>query len=374
MLFHAVLRHADAERVHRLSFGALRGLSAVPGAAPLMRRVCGARGPDMRVSALGREFAGPLGLAAGFDKNAKGAEGLTALGFGHVEIGTVTAHPQPGNPAPRLFRLVADRAIVNRMGFNNEGSAVVAGRLRMQRARRVQRGRAPLVIGANIGKTKATPESGAVEDYVASARRLADVADYIAVNVSSPNTPGLRDLQAVGHLRPLLGAVRAALDDAGRPELPLLVKIAPDLADSDIDAVADLALELGLDGIIATNTTISRDALRSTPEEIEAAGAGGLSGAPLKHRSVAVLRRLRARAGDRLVLVAVGGVETPLDAWERIRAGATLVQGYTGLIYGGPLWPRAMNRGLARLARAAGYTSIAAAVGTDLEHAAPLTG
>ncbi|RCV50228.1 quinone-dependent dihydroorotate dehydrogenase [Marinitenerispora sediminis] len=364
MLFHAVLRHTDAERIHGLSAAALRGAAALPGVPAAMARLLGAREPELRVRALGREFAGPLGMAAGFDKDARLVDGLAALGFGHVEIGTVTAEAQPGNPRPRLFRLTADRAIVNRMGFNNEGSAAVAERLRA-RARRRRPG-PRVVVGANIGKTKAVREERAVEDYVTSARRFADVADYVAVNVSSPNTPGLRDLQAVGHLRPLLSAVRAALDEAGRPELPLLVKIAPDLADSDVDAVADLALELGLHGIIATNTTIAREGLATPADEVAAAGAGGLSGAPLKDRSLEVLTRLRARVGDRLVLVAVGGVETPEDAWARIRAGATLVQGYTGLVYNGPLWPRRMHRGLARLVRAAGYRSVTDAVGSDL--------
>ncbi|MFC3995716.1 quinone-dependent dihydroorotate dehydrogenase [Nocardiopsis sediminis] len=368
LLFHAVLRHTDAESIHRLSFGALRRLGAVPGASGAVARVLGPRDPVLSVTAFGREFPGPLGLAAGFDKNAEGPDPLSALGFGFIEIGTVTAHPQPGNPRPRLFRLPADRAIVNRMGFNNDGSIAVAERLHRRRARwdaRAGVGRPRPLVGVNIGKTKAVPEDGAVADYAASARRLAEFADYMVVNVSSPNTPGLRDLQAVERLRPLLSAVRAALDDAGHEGVALLVKIAPDLADPDIDAVADLALDLGLDGIIATNTTISRDGLASGAAEVENAGTGGLSGAPLKERALGVLRRLRARVGDRLVLVAVGGIETPEDAWDRIRAGATLVQGYTGLIYGGPLWPRRINAGLARLVRAAGYRSIADAVGTD---------
>ncbi|MEY9213181.1 quinone-dependent dihydroorotate dehydrogenase [Thermobifida halotolerans] len=364
-LFHALLRRVDAERAHRVSLAGLRALTAVPGTSRLMGRLLGPREPELRVRALGLDFPGPLGLAAGFDKNARGVTGLTALGFGHVEIGTVTAQPQPGNPRPRLFRLVDDRAVVNRMGFNNEGSEAVARRLRAQRAGRA---RNP-VIGVNIGKTKVVPESEAVADYVTSARRFADVADYLVVNVSSPNTPGLRDLQAAQRLRPLLGAVRRALDEAGRPDLPLLVKIAPDLADEDVDAVADLAVELGLHGIIATNTTISREGLATDPDEVAAAGAGGLSGAPLKARSLEVLRRLRARVGDRLVLVAVGGIETPEDAWARIRAGASLVQGYTGLVYGGPLWPRRVHRGLVALARSEGYASVADAVGADVDPA-----
>jgi dihydroorotate dehydrogenase len=210
----------------------------------------------------------------------------------------------------------------------------------------------------NIGKTRAVPDADAAADYAASARAVAAVADYVVVNVSSPNTPGLRDLQAVDRLRPVLVAVRAALDAVvpGRPQgrVPLLVKIAPDLADADVDAVADLALELGLDGIIATNTTVSRDGLASPADEVAAAGAGGLSGPPLRARSLAVLRRLHERAGDRLVLIAAGGIETPDDAWERLRAGATLVQAYTAFVYGGPLWPRQMHAGLAARLRAAG--------------------
>jgi dihydroorotate dehydrogenase len=214
------------------------------------------------------------------------------------------------------------------------------------------------VVGVNIGKTKAVPDAEAAADYAASARAVAAVADYVVVNVSSPNTPGLRDLQAADRLRPVLAAVRSALDAAvagpGGRRVPLLVKIAPDLADADVDAVADLALELGLDGIIAANTTIARDGLASPAAQVAAAGAGGLSGPPLRDRSLAVLRRLRARAGDRLVLIAVGGIETADDAWERLQAGATLVQGYTGFIYGGPLWPRRVQAGLAERMRSVG--------------------
>jgi dihydroorotate dehydrogenase len=244
------------------------------------------------------------------------------------------------------------------MGFNNAGSAAVAARLR-------DRGRSGgVVVGVNVGKTKVVPNDETIADYVASATSLATVAEYMVVNVSSPNTPGLRNLQAVEYLRPLLVGVREALDEAGSRRVPLLVKIAPDLADEDIDVLADLALELGLDGIIATNTTTSRDGLATDAAQVEAIGAGGVSGAPLKDRSLAVLRRLRGRVGDRLVLVAVGGIETDDDAWTRIRAGATLVQAYTGFIYGGPLWPRRIHRGLARRARQEGYTSISEATGS----------
>ena len=362
LLFSFVFRHVPAEAAHHLGFGLIRLVVAVPKLATLLRWWLVARDPILRVRALGLDLPGPLGLAAGFDKDALGPDALGALGFAFVEIGTVTAQPQPGNPRPRLFRLPADRALVNRMGFNNAGAAAAADRLRNRRVR--------VPVGVNIGKTKATAEQDAVADYVASAQLLADVAGYLVVNVSSPNTPGLRNLQAVEHLRPLLVAVREALRQAtnGR-RVPLLVKIAPDLADPDIDAVADLAVELGLDGIIATNTTTCRDGLRTSPEQVAAVGAGGVSGAPLKDRSVAVLRRLRARVGDRLVLVSVGGIESAEDAWLRIQAGATLVQAYTGFVYGGPLWPRRIHRGLARLARQAGYPSITQATGTSITKA-----
>jgi dihydroorotate dehydrogenase len=349
LLFRVVLRRVPAETAHRAGFWLIGVLAGAPGVAGLLRRWLGPRDPVLRVRALGLEFPGPLGLAAGFDKDARATRGLGALGFGFVEVGTVTARAQPGNPRPRLFRLPADRALVNRMGFNNEGAAAAAARLRRHR----RPGSGP-VVGVNIGKTRAVPEAEAAADYAASARAVADVADYVVVNVSSPNTPGLRDLQAADRLRPVLVAVRAALDatvTSGR-HVPLLVKIAPDLTDQDVDAVADLAVELGLDGIIATNTTTSRDGLASSPSEVAAAGAGGLSGPPLRGPALAVLRRLRERAGDRLVLIAAGGIETPDDARERMAAGATLVQAYTGFIYGGPLWPRRMHAGLARRARA----------------------
>jgi dihydroorotate dehydrogenase len=354
LLYRMVLRRVPAEAAHLAAFGLIRGVARVPGAAWLLGRWLGPRDPVLRVRALGLSFPGPVGLAAGFDKDARGTRGLAALGFGFVEVGTVTARAQPGNPRPRMFRLTADRALVNRMGFNNAGAAAAAAALGRSGGRSPGRPGGP-VVGVNIGKTRAVPDADAAADYAASARAVAAVADYVVVNVSSPNTPGLRDLQAEDRLRPVLVAVRAALDAAspGR-RVPLLVKIAPDLADADVDAVADLALELGLDGIIATNTTVSRDGLASPADEVAAAGAGGLSGPPLRARSLEVLRRLHARAGDRLVLIAAGGIETPDDAWERLRAGATLVQAYTAFVYGGPLWPRQMHAGLAARLRAAG--------------------
>jgi dihydroorotate dehydrogenase len=294
-------------------------------------------GPSRPVQAMGHTFPGPLGLAAGFDKNAEGIDALAALGFGFIEVGTITAQPQPGNPRPRLLRLVRDRAIVNRMGFNNDGAEVVAERL----ARR--RKRTGVVVGVNIGKTKVAPAEQAIDDYRESTRLLAPYADYLVVNVSSPNTPGLRDLQAVEHLRPLLVAVREQADAATERRVPLLVKIAPDLCDDDVLAVADLAVELGLDGIIATNTTISREGLSSSPSEVAAAGAGGLSGPPLRARSLEMLQMLRDRVGPGLTLISVGGVSNAADVESRLRSGANLVQAYTGLIYGGPLWPSRLN-------------------------------
>ncbi|GAB3662911.1 quinone-dependent dihydroorotate dehydrogenase [Actinocorallia lasiicapitis] len=330
LLFSLVLKRTDAERVHHLTIRALRAVQAVPGLTALMRWLLGPKGAP--VHALGLVFPGPLGLAAGFDKDAVAYEALAAFGFGHVEIGTVTGEAQPGNPRKRLFRLIPDRAVINRMGFNNGGAAAAAPRLRKPRS---------VIVGVNIGKTKVVPEAEAAADYVKSTELLSPLADYLVVNVSSPNTPGLRDLQAVEHLRPLLRAVQDA-----KGATPLLVKIAPDLADDDVDAVADLALELGLDGIIATNTTISRDGLTGDPEIVKE--TGGLSGAPLKARSLEVLKRLKARTGDRLVLVSVGGIESAADVRERLAAGATLCQGYTGMIYGGPLWAYRINRELAR--------------------------
>src|SRR5690606_35294402 len=257
---------------------------------------------------------------------------------GHVEVGTLTKYAQPGNPRPRVFRLVDDRALINRMGFNNDGSDAALPRIERARLKR----RRP-VIGVNIGKSRVTEVEDAVEDYVWSAERLAPISDYLAVNVSSPNTPGLRGLQELELLEPLLAAVKRASG-----ETPLPVKIAPDMADDQIDGIVQLAVRLELDGIIATNTTITREGLTESPFEIERIGAGGLSGAPLKNRALDVLKRIRSTAPDDLCVIAVGGVSTAEDVLERLAAGATLVQGYTAFIYEGPLWVRSINRGLRR--------------------------
>jgi dihydroorotate dehydrogenase len=348
-----VLARFDAERMHHLGFALLRAFLCLGFVRRVVRGWTSPPDPVLAVRAFGRELDAPLGLAAGFDKDAIGFEQLHALGFGFIEIGTLTGEAQPGNPKPRMFRVVSQRALINRLGFNNGGSAGAVARLSRPRS-------APL--GINIGKTKSVPEAAAIADYVASAERLGAYADYMVVNVSSPNTPGLRNLQAVELLRPLLTAVRATLERVvPTRRVPLLVKIAPDLADDDIDRVADLALELGLDGIIATNTTIERTSLSQA--EIERVGAGGLSGAPLKARSLAVLRRLHGRVGSRMLLIGVGGIESAEDVLERILAGATLVQAYTGFIYGGALWPARVRRELARLLRARGFSSVREAVG-----------
>ena len=335
--FNAAFKSMDPEMAHELAFKAIaRGRFAA--------RVI-SRGTSNPRTVMGIEFPNAFGLAAGFDKNAKAVPGLLALGFGHVEIGTVTAQPQPGNPKPRLFRLLDDNAVINRMGFNNEGAVVVARRLAALRKTKAGRN---AVIGVNIGKTKIVEPKDAIGDYVTSAALLAPHASYLVVNVSSPNTPGLRTLQAVEELRPLLAAVRGAADESTTTRVPLLVKIAPDLADADVDDIADLAVELGLDGIIATNTTIERPAsLKTSRDIIDAAGAGGLSGPILKQRSYDVLTRLRARVGDQLALISVGGVTTAQDARDRLDAGADLVQGYTAFIYEGPFWPGRISRALA---------------------------
>ncbi|KQT89122.1 dihydroorotate dehydrogenase (quinone) [Marmoricola sp. Leaf446] len=345
-LFDRVLVRTDAERAHELAFTAIRRARPVTHALQAGAERLG-RSAGGEVEAMGLVFPAVLGLAAGFDKNAVGIDALASLGFGSVEIGTVTAQPQPGNPRPRLARLPADRAIVNRMGFNNDGAVAVARRLAERRLDRTGR-RSGVPLGVNIGKTKVVPEDEAVADYETSAGLLTPYADYLVVNVSSPNTPGLRHLQAVERLEPLLRAVRRRADDVSSVHVPLLVKIAPDLADDDVLAVADLARAVGLDGVVATNTTIARDGLVSPDGAVEAAGGGGLSGPPLRARAQEVTRLLRHRLGPEPTIIGVGGIATVDDALARLDAGADLLQGYTGFVYEGPGWARRINRGVAR--------------------------
>jgi dihydroorotate dehydrogenase len=333
-----VLKRLDPEFAHELGMALIRIMGAPPLYSLLRRR--SRANPVLKVTTLGRTWESPVGLAAGFDKNARGIRGFHALGFGHVEVGTVTALAQPGNPKPRLFRLVDDRALINRMGFNNDGAEVVAARL--ERLRR--RHRDLPVIGVNIGKSRVTPVEEAVEDYVRSTRLLAPVADYLVVNVSSPNTPGLRSLQDDSALRPLLTAV---LEHAG--ETPVLVKIAPDLVDSDVVGICALVTSLGVAGIVATNTTVSRQGLTMDPGAVQAMGEGGLSGAPLAERSLQVLRLIRQSVPREVCVVSVGGVFTGADVHERLDAGATLVQSYTGFVYRGPWFAAHLSKELAGL-------------------------
>lgn len=342
-----LLRRLEPECAHEVTLWALsRGLAGRARWTP---------DPILRVSRFGLEFPHPLGLAAGFDKDARAASRLLALGLGFVEIGTVTPRPQAGNPRPRIFRLAADGALINRLGFNNEGLKVAAARL----ARRGTGG----VVGANIGRNKDSTD--AVADYVAGFRALAPHADYVTINISSPNTPGLRDLQAVTSLRPLLEALvaeRATMAGAPAGRRPLLLKLAPDLADGDAVAAAGLALETGLDGLIVSNTTITRPPGLSSPHAGE---TGGLSGLPLMQRSTQLLGVIHRETGDALPLVGVGGIASAADAYAKILAGACLLQLYTALVYRGPGLVREITEGLAALLRRDGFDCIEQARGQD---------
>lgn len=330
LLFDRVLTKTDPEQIHHVIAPLLSAAGRVPVVSKAVRS---ARSSGSPVNVMGIDFPGRLGVAGGFDKNATMIAGLATIGFGFVEIGTVTAHAQPGNDKPRLWRHIELRAIRNRMGFNNEGATKVAGRLR--RLRRTADGR-DLVIGVNIGKTKVTPAEDAAADYAASARQLGPYADFVVINVSSPNTPGLRDLQTTEALGPIVDAVRMALDDVTDRHVPLLVKIAPDLADEDVDGVAALVKDKGLDGVVAVNTTIGHDF-----------GPGGLSGPPVLERGIEVVGRLRRALGEGPAIIGVGGITTVDDARAYLAAGADLLEGYTAFIYEGPGWAYRINRALA---------------------------
>ena len=342
LLYKTVLTRTDPELIHDVCVEAIEVVSRVPLLRDVVRQMWGRR-PVFPVPSANqggpfvRPVPGLLGLAAGMDKEGRAVEGMDMLGFGFIEVGTFTARAQPGNNRPRMWRYPRTRAIRNRMGFNNSGADEAARRLR--RLRSSVRGRS-IVVGANIGKTKATALAGAVADYRYSAGAVARWADYLVVNVSSPNTPGLRSLQSVSALRPILEAVREAGDAAARRHVPLLVKIAPDLADEDIDAVADLVTDMDLDGVVATNTTIDHDL-----------GEGGLSGAPLLPRSLEVVRRLRSRLGEGPTIIGVGGISSIMDAELMLDAGADLLQAYTAFVYNGPAWPGRINRALATTRR-----------------------
>jgi dihydroorotate dehydrogenase len=349
--FRLALQRLDAERAHLLAKRSLRILRATGAGRAAVRALAGAPDPCLETHALGLVFPTPVGVAAGLDKDATFFDDLAALGFGFVEVGTVTAVPQEGNDRPRIARFPAQRALLNKMGFPNPGAEAVATRLAHRPG--------PTLIGVNVGKSRVASIDQAGDDYRASVRLLAPVADYLVLNVSSPNTPGLREMQAVDRLRGLVAEARAELA-AAISAPPLLVKIDPDLDAAAISAIAALALELELDGLVAVNTTVDRQGLNGgAPFE-----GGGVSGAPLRDRALSVLRLIRQTTGDRVVLISVGGIETAEDVWERILAGATLVQVYTAFIYDGPAWPKRVNHELARKVREAGASSVQELVGS----------
>jgi dihydroorotate dehydrogenase len=359
-MLRTLLFFFPAEGVHHFSMKALKLLCGWGVTRRLVAWACRPEEGELRDSGsggadgggeLGRrvfglDFSNPVGLGAGFDKNALYLRELEALGFGFVEIGTVTPKPQAGNEKPRLFRLPQDQALINRMGFNNEGVVAIAGRLRKWRAGSVG---SRLVIGGNIGKNKVTSNEEAWKDYDFCFRALYDYVDYFVVNVSSPNTPGLRALQEKDALRQILTqlqGVRQELVAAGAPVRPLLLKIAPDLNDAQLDDVVSLALEIGLDGLVAANTTISREGLLTPADQLGAIGAGGLSGAPLRERATEMVRYVVERSGGLLPVIASGGIFTGADARERLAAGAVLLQVWTGFIYEGPFIVNRICRGL----------------------------
>jgi dihydroorotate dehydrogenase len=350
-----LLRRLDAEVAHHDTLALLRAVQAQPPALALLRRHYAAPDSRLRVHCFGLDFANPVGLAAGFDKDCSAPTALAALGFGHIEIGTVTPHPQPGRPRPRIFRLPEDLALINRLGFPSDGMAIVAQRLH-------RLGRRRYVLGVNIGPNAASVVAGtATADYLAAIETFAPVADYLVINVSSPNTQGLRALQAGDMLDDLLGAVTRSSE--GAPPLPpLLLKIAPDLSDDQLDDILRVALAHPITGIVATNTTLNRPpTLRGAARQ----ESGGLSGKPLGERSTQVIRAIYQRTEGRLPIVGVGGVASAQDAVEKLHAGASLLQLYTGMIYQGPAIVRAINRGLLRYLDAHGVATVAALVGRD---------
>lgn len=351
-LLHGILFLLPPERAHALAAAFLRWLGRIPRLAARVRRRMHRADPRLHVRCCGLDFPSPVGVAAGFDKGDGLAAGLFALGFGAVEVGTITPRPQPGNPRPRLFRLPRQRALINRMGFNNAGAAATARRYAGLRFR-------PGPLGFNLGKNKDTPQEEAARDYLDAFEALKDIGDYFVVNVSSPNTPGLRALQSPEALRAILLPL---VERAGRK--PVFLKLAPDLADEDVDEIADLALSWGVAGLILANTTVGRPGAEGEPVAKE---AGGMSGAPLFDRALALVARTYARTGGRLPIVGVGGIFEAEQAYRMIRAGATLVQAYTGFIYRGPGFARSLERGLLALLERDGLSSIRDAVGLDAE-------
>jgi dihydroorotate dehydrogenase len=325
------------ERIHELVFKGLKVIFSFPFFKAICRKLFSYEHAALPVNLFGINFPNPVGLAAGFDKDAKGFEELSCFGFGFIEIGTVTPKPQEGNPKPRLFRLPEDQALINRMGFNNEGVEAMVRRLKNRPKN--------LIVGGNIGKNKTTPNEKAREDYLFSFKALFGLVDYFVVNVSSPNTPNLRELQEKGPLLDILQALQK--ENSGNGRKPILLKIAPDLTEGQLDDIIDIVRESGIDGIIATNTTIDRSALHMEKEKVEAIGAGGLSGLPLKEKATGVIRYLSERSNGEIPIIAVGGIFSGKDAIEKLQAGASLVQIYTSFIYEGPGIIKKINQEIA---------------------------
>lgn len=325
----------DAEKAHYLTMRLFMVVLKIPGLKSIFRNLYQVSSPQLERNVAGLSFSNPVGLAAGFDKNGLFLQAMSILGFSHIEVGTITPRPQPGNDKPRLFRLIKSRALINRMGFNNDGVEVLANRLSHQRP-------AGLIIGANIGKNKDTPNENAVDDYLQCFIRLYDLVDYFTVNVSSPNTPGLRSLQDKKPLTKLL----TTLQEHNLKAKPVFLKIAPDLTTQQLDEIVEIIVETKLSGVIATNTTISRGGLQESNAIVESLGAGGLSGAPLMDRAVEVVRYLKEKGGDQFAIIGVGGIENFAGAKQHLMAGADLVQVYSGFIYAGPGLVKHILRGL----------------------------
>ena len=353
----------DAETIHHLVTSLMKVAFAIPGVSTLSRRWFVVNDRRLERTVFGLTFPNPIGMAAGFDKNAELVSELSDLGFGFVEIGTVTPRPQPGNPRPRLFRLKADGGLINRLGFNNKGADPAAGRLRHFASNRNGR---RVIIGGNIGKNKDTPNENALSDYVAGFRALFDAVDYFVVNVSSPNTPGLRDLQEREPLTHLLTALQT--ENRQRPVRsnpssgkPILLKIAPDLTNGQLDDIIAIVAETGIAGVIATNTTISRTGLLTDAATVADMGAGGVSGRPLRERSTEVIRYLHQQSGGAFPIIGVGGIFSPEDALEKLHAGASLIQVYTSFIYEGPALAKHINQALLKQPATPTTSSVSAA-------------
>ena len=332
----------DAETIHHTVSTLLKFALAIPGISALCRKLYVVEDKRLVRTVFGLTFPNPVGMAAGFDKNAELISELSDLGFGFVEIGTVTPRPQPGNPRPRLFRLKVDQGLINRMGFNNKGAGPAAGRLRHFAQ---NRGNRQVIVGGNIGKNKDTPNENALSDYLTSFRELFDAVDYFVVNVSSPNTPGLRDLQERAPLTHLLTALQQENRQRSAPK-PILLKIAPDLTNGQLDDIISIVADTGIAGVIATNTTISRAGLTTDSALVDQIGAGGVSGRPLRERATEVIRYLHQQSGGAFPIIGVGGIFSADDAQEKLRAGASLVQVYTSFIYEGPALAKHINKGL----------------------------